>query len=115
MSGTMPPAVTAELSIAGADLLIYPRFWLNAGVRVVLTLTDTETGQHVTGATGVMMVIDRPGDADDSLSQSQLPTERSPGVWVLDLCGDTAGTWTVRAESTNPRCSADRITFEIVT
>jgi hypothetical protein len=114
MSVTLPPAVRASLSIQGREDIVSPRFWLRHGVRVVMTLTDAATGAPVTGAAGVSLLVDRPGpDADDQFL-SPAATEASPGVWIWDLFLDQPGAWRLGAESTAPRYSADRLSFDVV-
>jgi hypothetical protein len=113
MSGTYPPAVQARLSIAGREDVPRPRFWQGDGIRVLLTLTNVETGAPITGAGGITLTIDRPGAADDAFAQTE-PPEIRPGVFALDLLLDTAGAWTIQAEILSPRCAATRLLFDAI-
>jgi len=113
MSVTLPPAVRASLAIQGREDIVYPRFWLRHGIRVVLTLTDAATGAPVTGAAGVTLLVDRPTDADDRFIPLAAAEIRS-GVFAWDLYLDQPGAWRLAAESVAPRFSADRLAFDVI-
>jgi hypothetical protein len=113
MSGTYPPAVQARLSIAGREDVPRPRFWCQDGIRLLLTLTDAESGAPVLGASGVSITVDRPGAADDAFAQPGTPEIR-PGVFALDLLLEEAGAWEIRATVLSPRCGAARLLFDVI-
>jgi hypothetical protein len=114
MSLILPPAVRASLAIQGREDIVYPRFWLRHGIRVVLTLTNPADGQPIAAAAGVTLLVDRPGlDADDRFLPPAA-VEASPGVFVWDLFLDQPGAWSLGAESTAPRYAADRLSFDVV-
>ncbi|EHM03455.1 hypothetical protein HMPREF9946_00103 [Acetobacteraceae bacterium AT-5844] len=114
MSATLPPAVRAELSIQGRELILLPRFWVRQGIRAVLTLTDAASGRLIIGAAGVTLLVDRPApDSDDSFPHPQ-GAEIRPGVFAWDLWLDQPGRWGLQADAATPRFAADRLAFDVV-
>lgn len=114
MSVTLPPAVRASLAIQGREDVVYQRFYLRQGIRVVLTLTDAATGGVIGGPAGVSLLVDRPAADNDDRFLPMAATEIRPGVFAWDLYLDRSGAWRLTAESTAPRFSADRLVFDVI-
>lgn len=108
---TIPSQTEIVLTIT-PTALPRPEVWAGQGMRVALQIRDIATLAPVL-ASGVLVLVLRPGDAvPTSYAQSEL-TADGDGRWVLDVATDTAGAWRVRAECAAPRPAAAEARFDV--
>lgn len=90
---------------------------IGQGVRLTARFTDRVTGAPV-AVTDPSITVQPPATNSGALPAplvfvaDQL-TPAGAGAWRLDVLGDKAGTWRVRAECTTPRAAAVEIEFDV--
>jgi hypothetical protein len=108
----MPDIAPAVLLTLSLDPLgdLRPHVGIGQGMRATITTVDRATGVPL-AATGVRVLVARPGDPVPTEYAGENLAADGVGRWVLDIPSDVAGGWRVRAECAGPRLAARELAY----